>query len=166
MGFLDDLLGNSDPGAARKKRIDDDTFKRAVLREAAAFSAMSRAGLDIGPRGRGVIAQAKRMGLVTPLSKGLPRNVQGVPVRGQERTKQILEQLSDLLGGRVRTPQQAFGAIPRLPSNVPDMRLGGIEPPSGGLRRTRIGEGRKLFQGQDKDINDLLGFGFDEDFLE
>jgi len=163
MGFLDDLLGIEDPGAKRRKRIDDDTFKRAVLREAAAFSAMSRAGLDIGPRGRGVIAQAKRMGLVTPLKKGLPRSVQGIPVRGQQRTREILEQLSDLFGGKIRTPQQAFGVIPKLPANTPDMRLGVIHPPSGGLRRTRIGEERSLFQGRGNDINDLLGF--DEDFL-
>lgn len=158
MGFLEDLLGIEDPGAARKKRIDDDTFKRAVLREAAAFSAMARAGLDIGDRGRGVIAQAKRMGLVTSL-KGLPRSVQGVPVRGQQRTREILEQLSGLFAGKVRTPQQAFGAIPKLPPNTPDLRLGGISPPSGGLRRTRIGDERSLFQGRGNDINDLLDLG-------
>ena len=159
MGFLDDLLGIEDAGAKRKKRIDDDTFRRAVLREAAAFSAMSRAGLDIGDRGRGVIAQAKRMGLVTPLKKGLPRSVQGVPVRGQQRTEQILKQLSSLFAGKVRTPQQAFGVIPKLPPNTPDLRLGGLTPPRGGLRRTRIGEERGLFQGQDSDINDLLDLG-------
>jgi len=165
MGFLDDLLGGiEDPGAARKKRIDDDTFRRAVFKNASMFSAMERVGLNVGPQGRAVIAQAKRMGLVTPLSKGLPRSVQGVPVRGQERTKRILEQLSGLFAGKVRTPQQAFGVIPKLPANTPDLRLGVIHPPTGGLRRTRIGEDRSLFQGRGNDINDLLNFGFGDLF--
>ena len=157
MGFLDDLLGIEDAGAKRKKRIDDDTFRRAVFKNASMFSAMERVGLNTGPQGRAVIAQAKRMGLVTPLSKGLPRSVQGVPVRGQERTKRILEQLSGLFAGKVRTPQQAFGVITKLPPNTPDMRFGVIEPPRGGLRRTRIGNERSLLQ--DNGINDLLDLG-------
>jgi len=159
MGLLDDILGRENPGAARKKRIDDDTFRRSVIANAAAFSAMEKAGLDIGPQGRQLVAAAKRMGLVMPLKKGLPRSVQGVPVQGQERTRQILEQLSGLFAGKVRTPQQAFGVIPKLPPNTPDLRLGGITPPRGGLRRTRIGEERGLFQGRDNDINDLLDLG-------
>lgn len=67
MGFLEDLLG-TDPGAARTKRIDDFVFKRRLLREASAFSAMARSGIDIGPVGRRVIGRAQQMGLLTPLS--------------------------------------------------------------------------------------------------
>ena len=51
MGFLEDLLGIEsveDPGAARKKRLDDDAFKRRLLANAAAFSAMELSGLNIG----------------------------------------------------------------------------------------------------------------------
>ncbi len=160
MGFLGDLFGDEDPGKKRQRRIDDETFRRAVFKNASMFSAMSRSGLDIGDRGRAIIAQARRMGLVTPL-KSLPRSIQGVPVRGQERTRQILEQLSGLFAGRVRNRQQALGVIPKLPRKTPDLRLGTIEPPSQGLRNPRIGNERSLLQ--DTDINDLLGF--DEDFL-
>ena len=162
MGFLDDILGTGDPGVARTKRLDD-AFRRSVVANASMFSAMARAGLDIGPQGREIIGGAKRMGLVTPFKSRLPRSVQGVPVRGQERTMRILEQLSNLFGGRVRNRKQALGVIPKLPRNTPDMQLGGIRPPSGGLRRTRIGDERGLFQ--DNAINDLLGLDF-EDLLK
>jgi len=169
MGFLDDLLGGGllgteDPGEKRRKRIDADNFKRAILRNATGFAAMARAGLDIGPQGRGVIAQARRMGLIEPMKKGLPRSVHGVPVRGQQRTDQILNQLSSLFAGKVRTPKQVFGIIPKLPPNTPDISLSQRQVEFPTLRNPRIGSERSLFR--NNDINDLLGFGFDDDFLE
>ena len=62
-------------------------------------------------------------------SSSLPTEVQGVPVRGQERLNEVFEQLEPIFSGRAKTVPDIFKTIPKLPANTPDISLGDPNPP-------------------------------------
>jgi len=135
-------------------------FRQKLLRNATAFSAMARSGMDIGSKGRQLLDIAKRMGLTEAMTKGLPTSFEGVPIRGQERTGQLLDRFAPLFRGEVKNVKQALGVPPKLPPNTPDISLSQRQVDFPSLRNPRIGTERSAFRGG----NDILGLGLDEDF--